>query len=230
MDGDVGDPAERQPGDRFDEGRHMPDRTRETPRQEVIVAHIKARRARQRDRVRGHEIRRAERADVPRALDQSRRIEHELLDGRPCARVVDDEEVGRGAVVGGVDLHAERVEVVVGGVPREREAVDGVGAGEVEEEVAARVGIAEGAHDGVPGFPVGVTAEEHEAVRARAIGVVVIPKGDVLAKVDVIGGGIFDEGTVRGPVAADVVGVWEVGDGEDVVPGSAAAAVDEDGL
>ena len=229
VDGDVGDPAQRQPGDGFDEGRHVPDRVRETAREEVVVAHIKARRTRQCDCVRGHEIRRPERADVPRRR-RTRRIEDELLDGRVCARVIDDEEVGRRSVVGRVDLHAERVKVVAGGVPLEREAVDGVGAGGVEKEVTARVGISKGTHDGVPGFPVGITAEEHEAVREYAVGVVMIPKGDVLAKVDVIGGGVFDEGTVGGPVAANVVGVWEVWGGEDVVPGNAATAVDEDSL
>lgn len=96
--------------------------------------------------------------------------------------------------------------------------------------MTAGVGVSEGTHDGVPGFSVGVAAEEDEAVGERAAGVVVIPKGDVFAKVDVGGGGIFDEGTVGGPVAPDVVGIWEVGDSEDVVPDNAATSVDEDSL
>lgn len=144
--------------------------------------------------------------------------------------MVDDEKVGRGSVVGGVDLHAEGVEVVSGRVSLEREAVDGVGAGDVEKEMTAWVGIPEGTHDGVPSLSVGVAAEENEAVGERAVGVVVIPKGDVLAKFDVIGGAVFDEGTVGGPVAADIVSTWEVGSGEDVVPGNTASAVDEDCL
>lgn len=125
-DRDVGDPAQRQPSDSLDDRKDTPDRVREATRQEVIVAHEKARRARQRDRVRGHEIRRAERADVP-CLCRTRRVEDELLDGRLGACVVDDEEVGRGCVVGGVDFHAEGVEVVVGGVALQGNTVDGVG-------------------------------------------------------------------------------------------------------
>lgn len=108
----------------------MPDRVRKTTREEMIVGHVKARRTRQRDRVRRHEIRGPQRADVP-CLGQTRRIEDELLDRRVCACVVDDEEVGRAGVVGGVDVHPEGVKVVFGGVALECETVDGVGAGDV---------------------------------------------------------------------------------------------------
>ena len=62
------------------------------------------------------------------------------------------------------------------------------------------------------------------------MGVEVVPKGDVFAKIDVVGGGVFDEGAVGGPVSADVVGVWEIGGGEHVVPCDAAIAIDEGGL
>lgn len=56
VDRDVGDPAQRKSSDGFDEWKDVPDRVRETTRQEVIVAHIKTRRGRQRDRIRGHEV------------------------------------------------------------------------------------------------------------------------------------------------------------------------------
>lgn len=229
MDRDMGDPAQRKPNEGFDERNDMPDWIRKTTRQEVIVAHIKARWGRQRNRIRGYKVPRPKRADVPRLSDTCR-IEHKLLDGRLCARVVDDEEVGRRPVARRVDLHAEGVKVVCGGVSLECHAVNGVRAGDVKKEVTTRIGISEGTHHGVPGFSVWVAAKEHEAVGECALGVVMIPEGDVLAKVDVVRGRIFDDRTVRGPVAADIVGVWEVGGGEDVVPGNAATAVDENSL
>lgn len=128
-DGDVCDPAERQARDGLDEREDVPERG-EAPREQVVVAHEKARRARQRERVRGDKVGRAQRAHVLR-LCRERGVEDELLDGRVCARVVDDEKVGGGVVVGGVDVHAEGVEVVCGGVALERHAVDRVRAGGV---------------------------------------------------------------------------------------------------
>ena len=228
VDCDVRDPPEGEPSDGFDQGEHVPERW-ETAGHPVVVAHVKARRARHRDRVGGHEIRRAERADVLRLLE-ALRIEHELLDGRLCAGVVDDEERGWGAVGRGVDVHAERVKVVCGGVALEGQTVDGECAGDVEKEVTARGRVSEGTHDGVPGFSVGVAAEQDEAVGECAVGVEVIPESDVLAKVDVIGRGVFDAGAVGGPITASVVCVWEGGGGEDIVPDDAATAIDEDGL
>ena len=50
------------------------------------------------------------------------------------------------------------------GVAFEGEPVHDVGAGDVKEEVAKRGRVTEWAHDGVPGFSVGVAAEEDEAV------------------------------------------------------------------
>lgn len=144
--------------------------------------------------------------------------------------MVDYEEAGRGSVVRGVDLHPEGVKIMSGGVAFECEAVYGVGSGDIEKEVSTRVGIQEGTHDSVPGFPVGVTAEEDEAVGECAMSVMVVPKGDILAKVDIVGRGVFNEGTVGSPVAADVVGIWKVGDGKDMIPGNTATAVGEDSL
>lgn len=96
--------------------------------------------------------------------------------------------------------------------------------------MTARAGVAEGTHHGVPGFPVRIAAKEDETVGESAVGILVIPKCDVFAEVDIIRGGIFDEGTVGCPVAADIVGIWEVGDCEDVVPCNAATSIDEDSL
>lgn len=86
-------------------------------------------------------------------------------------------------------------------------------------------GVAEWTHDGVPCFAVWVAAEEYEAVGECAI-LVVVPEGDVLAVAEVRGGGVLDEGAVGGPVAPDVVGVWEVWSGEEVVPDEATTAVE----
>ena len=229
MDGDVCDPAQREPRNRLDEREDAPDPPREATRHQMVIAHEKARRARQRERVRGHEIGRTQRADVLR-LRRPRRVEHKLLDRRPRARVVDDEQGRRRAGLGRGHVHAERVEVVGGGVAHEGDAVHRVRARDVEEEVAARVGVAERAHDGVPGLPVGVAPEQDVAVCERAVGIAVVPKGDVFAKGDVGGRGVVDAGAVGGPVAADVVGGGEVGVREDVVPGDAATAVGKDGL
>ena len=96
--GDVRDPAERERSDGLDERKHVSNRVREAARHQMVVAHEEACWARQRDRIRGHEIWGTQCADVARPVG-THRVEDELLDGRLGACVVDDEEAGRGGVV-----------------------------------------------------------------------------------------------------------------------------------
>lgn len=51
----------------------------------------------------------------------------------------------------------------------------------------AWVGVVEGTHDSVPGFSIRITADKHKAVYQGSVGVVMIPKGDVFTKVDIVG-------------------------------------------
>lgn len=77
----MSDPTEGKSSDGFDDGKDMPDRVRKTSGQEVIVAHVKARRTRQRDRIWGYKIGRPECADVTRFC-QMRRVKDKLFNGR----------------------------------------------------------------------------------------------------------------------------------------------------
>ena len=96
---DVGRPGEREGEDRFGDGEGLAEEAREAPREPVVVREVERGRARERQRVGRDEVRRAGDGANPRCAVGRLPREGELLDRAVVTCVVDDEQVGGGAVV-----------------------------------------------------------------------------------------------------------------------------------
>ena len=224
---DMREPSERESSDRFDNRENMAKRRGKTARHEVVVAHVERRGRRERERIGRDERRRRERAHVRRYAGP-RRVEHELLDRRLLAGVVDDEQRRGFAGARGLRLESERVEVVLGGISLEQNGLQRTRVRVEEPEERTGLWVAQRAHDGVPCLAVRVAAQQNEAPCECTLSIKVVPEDDVLACSDGVGGGIGigDERAVFAVVAACEVGRGEVVQGEDVVFDDVSAAVD----
>ena len=185
---DVCDPGERERKYRLGDGERLAEHAGEAPGEAVVVREVERGRARERERVGRDELRAGDRAD-PRGAGGRVPRERELLDRAVVPRVVHDEESGgRPVGLGRVDVEPEGVEVVRGGVAlqcdplRPRAGVAGV----VEPERSAGRRVAKWAHDCVPGFAVGVAAEQDGLVEYRAATVDFLPKDGIFAVTHVI--------------------------------------------
>ena len=186
---DVGGPGEREREDRLGDGQRLSEHAWEAPREAVVVREVEGRRARQRERVGRDELRAGDGAHPFGAVRRLPR-QGELLDRAVVPRVVHDEEVGVGPIgLGRIYVEPQGMKVVPLGIafqrdpPRPSAEFPNV----IEPERSAGRRVVQWTHDGVPGFAVGVAAEQQDLVVCGAAAVDLLPENGILAESHVIG-------------------------------------------